>query len=64
MLFRSDTAFIYDEANTDPTVMELSSALSGIKLSVRTNQLAGQVYTCSGQVSVITSRNLQLELIS
>ncbi|KAK4698757.1 aldose 1-epimerase, partial [Phenoliferia sp. Uapishka_3] len=49
-----DTCFIYDEGiTTDDTAMILASAASGIKLSIKTNQPAGQVYTCSGQHGLI-----------
>ncbi|KAL8293670.1 hypothetical protein RQP46_000371 [Phenoliferia psychrophenolica] len=48
-----DTCFIYEEDCKDDEVkMELSSAASGIKLSIKTNQPAGQVYTCSGQLGL------------
>ncbi|SCV71323.1 BQ2448_2911 [Microbotryum intermedium] len=47
-----DTCFIYDQlrAPREP-VMELISPDSGIRLSVRTNQPADQVYTCNHQGS-------------
>ncbi|KAL8283801.1 hypothetical protein RQP46_005233 [Phenoliferia psychrophenolica] len=55
-----DTCFIYDDdAKKDDVVMELASAASGIKLSVRTNQVAGQVYTCSGQKGQIKRKASQ-----
>ncbi|KAM0753353.1 galactose mutarotase-like protein [Meredithblackwellia eburnea MCA 4105] len=47
-----DTCFLYDENDGKDVVMELSSKLSGIKLSVRTNQPAAQVYSCNGQNGV------------
>ncbi|CAD6985650.1 unnamed protein product, partial [Tilletia controversa] len=43
-----DTCFVMSEHERDEPVIELWSTKSGIKLSVRTDQDAFQVYTCDG----------------
>ncbi|KAK4052489.1 hypothetical protein OIV83_002291 [Microbotryomycetes sp. JL201] len=56
-----DNCFIYDTPRSTykDTVMELASAQSGIRLRIKTNQPASQLYTCNGLQSTIPRKRSQ-----
>ncbi|KAK4057021.1 hypothetical protein OIO90_001921 [Microbotryomycetes sp. JL221] len=56
-----DNCFIYDTPHAiyKDTVMELASRQSGIRMSIKTNQLASQLYTCNGLQSTISRKQSQ-----
>ena len=59
-----DNAWIYDHPHTSNPTVAVWSPLSGIKLTVTTNQNALQIYTCNGNYNTLFARYAHNEIIT